>query len=183
MEIISKAKPNLAHYSLAELEGRGTLKCLITQNVDGLHRRAGSKRVIELHGSIWRVRCVRCGYRADVEEPPEELPPVCPNCGSPLRPDVVWFGEPIPRGAWEGALEEVSKSDVLLVIGTSGTVVPAALIPRMASERGVTVIEVNPEDTPITKISTFKVSSTAVEFFRRFKLMCKSDFTFSSNRL
>jgi len=165
MKIISHAKPNPAHYALAKLEKLGILKCIITQNVDGLHQKAGSQNVIELHGSIWRVKCTRCNYKGKVEKPPEKIPPKCPKCNSLLRPDVVWFGEPLPQREWSKAVSEALKCDVMLVIGTSGVVMPAALIPRIAWENRAKIIEINPEDTPISHIAYIKVSEAAGKFF------------------
>ena len=150
MEIIARATPNPGHYALAELEQMGLLECLITQNVDGLHQRAGSRRVIELHGNIWRARCTRCGYRVVFQEPPREIPPRCPKCGGLLRPDVVWFGEPLPEDAWREAVECSARCKVMLVVGTSGVVYPAALLPRIAREQGAVIIEVNVEPSAIT---------------------------------
>ncbi len=150
MEIIAEARPNPGHYALAELERLGLLECIITQNVDGLHQKAGSRRVIELHGNIWRARCTRCGYRVVFEKPPEEIPPRCPRCGGLLRPDVVWFGEPIPEDAWREAVECTLNARVMLVVGTSGVVYPAALLPRMAREQGALIVEVNVEPSALT---------------------------------
>ena len=150
MEIIAGARPNPGHYALAELERLGLLECIITQNVDGLHQKAGSRRVIELHGNIWRARCTRCGYRVVFEKPPEEIPPRCPRCGGLLRPDVVWFGEPIPEDAWREAVECTLNARVMLVVGTSGVVYPAALLPRMAREQGALIVEVNVEPSALT---------------------------------
>jgi len=163
MEIVFNAKPNPGHYALAELEKLGVLKCVITQNVDGLHQLAGSKNVIEMHGSIRRVRCVSCGYREILREPPKSIPPLCPRCGSLLRPDVVWFGEPIPREALEKAFRLAEEADVILVVGTSGKVMPAALIPHVVKSRGGLVIEVNVEESDITPIADIFIRSRASE--------------------
>ena len=153
MGIVFKAKPNPAHEVLAKLEGLGILKCLITQNVDGLHQIAGSRRVIELHGSLRRVRCVSCNYKEVINEPPKEIPPKCPKCGSVLRPDVVWFGEPIPEDAWRGAMEHTYRADALLVIGTSAVVAPASYIPHIVKSRGGYLIEINVGTSAITHIA------------------------------
>ncbi|WP_052296935.1 NAD-dependent protein deacetylase [Pyrolobus fumarii] len=152
MEIIARAQPNEGHYALVELEKLGLVDCLITQNVDGLHQRAGSKNVIELHGNIWRARCTKCSYTIVWDEPPplESLPPRCPRCNNLLRPDVVWFGEPIPEDAWNNALKCAMSARVMLVIGTSGVVYPAALLPYIARERGAVVIEINVERSALT---------------------------------
>lgn len=166
MDLIGKAKPNPAHLGLAKLEKVGILKAVITQNVDGLHKKAGNKRVLELHGNIWRVKCVSCDFKDRVKEPLKEVPPKCPKCGSLLRPDVVWFGEPLPKDVWTEAVMEAMKSDVLLVIGTSGLVAPASMIPTMAHQRGSSIVEINPEDTPISSMAEIKVRSPAGSFFK-----------------
>ncbi len=166
MELIAGVKPNEAHKLLAMME-EGMLRAVITQNVDGLHQRAGSRRVIELHGSIWRARCSSCDFRKVFSEPPKDLPPRCPSCGSLLRPDVVWFGEPLPDEAWRSSVEEVSKCDVLLVIGTSGVVYPAAHLPILAKERGAFIIEVNPDRSALTDICDLSLRLRAAEFARR----------------
>ncbi|MET1159627.1 MAG: NAD-dependent protein deacetylase [Thermoprotei archaeon] len=161
--IVLSAKPNPAHYALAELEKIGIVKCVITQNVDGLHQQAGSKCVIELHGNIRRAKCINCGYRVWWSKPPEKIPPRCPKCGGLLRPDVVWFGEPLPREEWEKAVREASRADVVLVIGTSGVVYPVALIPYMVKEKGGIVVEINLDTTPITEIADYSLRGRAGE--------------------
>lgn len=160
MELIGKARPNPAHYVLAELERMGILKAVITQNVDDLHREAGTKNLIELHGNIFRVRCTSCDYKENLKESgrleeflKEKDLPKCPECGSLLRPDVVWFGEPLPRKAMEEAFRLAERADLVLVIGTSGVVYPAAYIPQIVKETGGKVIEVNPEESGITPIA------------------------------
>ncbi|WFO75087.1 NAD-dependent deacylase [Desulfurococcaceae archaeon MEX13E-LK6-19] len=163
MEIVFKAKPNRAHIALAELEKMGLLKCVITQNVDGLHREAGSRCIVELHGSIRRVKCIECDYKSVVDKPPEEIPPKCPMCGGLLRPDVVWFGEPLPEDEWRKAVEHASRADTVLVIGTSGVVYPAAYIPYLVKENNGIVVEVNIDDTPITRIADYVLRGKAGE--------------------
>jgi NAD-dependent deacetylase len=147
--LVSEAEPNPGHRALAELEGRVSGFTLITQNVDGLHRRAGSENVIELHGNILRSRCSREGVTVEPEER-GAVPPVCPNCGAPLRPDVVWFGEMLPAGAFEAASEAARECEVFLSVGTSSLVYPAAALPYEALESGATLVEVNPSETPLT---------------------------------
>lgn len=161
MEIVFKARPNPAHEALAELERLGVLKCIITQNVDGLHQRAGSKCVIELHGSLWRVRCTTCGYKSRVEEPPREILPRCPVCGGLLRPDVVWFGELLPKAAIEHAFRLAMECDVMLVVGTSGVVLPAGLLPVAAKQHGARIVEVNADESAITNIADVFVEAPA----------------------
>ncbi len=165
MEIIFNAKPNPAHIVLAKMEHIGILKALITQNIDGLHQRAGSRRVIELHGNIWRVKCMRCDYRGRLTKPPREVPIYCPRCNSLLRPDVVWFGEPLPQTAWEQAVVEASIADVMIVIGTSGVVMPAGMLPWITKRKGGKIIEVNIEHSAITSIANLFIQGRAGEFF------------------
>ncbi|ACB39809.1 NAD-dependent protein deacetylase [Pyrobaculum neutrophilum] len=157
------ARPNPAHYAIAQLEEAGLVKAVITQNVDGLHQRAGSRRVVELHGSLWRARCVQCGAVYKLEKPVEETPPRCPRCRGLLRPDVVWFGEPLPREAWEEAVQLASSADVVLVVGTSGAVYPAAAIPQIAKRRGAAVVEVNVEKSALTAIADVFIRGKAGE--------------------
>jgi NAD-dependent deacetylase len=147
--LLSEAEPNPAHRALAELEGRILTFTLVTQNVDGLHQRAGSRGVIELHGNILRSKC---SWEGVIVEPEDDgsIPPLCPGCGAYLRPDVVWFGEMLPAGAMEAASEAARGCDVFLSVGTSGLVYPAAALPHEALESGATVVEVNPGETPLT---------------------------------
>jgi len=146
---VSQARPNPGHLALADLEPLFEEFYLITQNIDDLHRKAGSRNVIELHGNIFRYRCFDRDHRVD--EPPrgDEVPPRC-SCGSLLRPDVVWFGEPLPPESLERAYRAIQRCQAMLVVGTSGTVYPAASFPSMAKAAGARVVEVNPERTAIT---------------------------------
>ncbi len=147
---IAQARPNAGHEALVRLERSKPRFWLITQNVDGLHERAGSRRVIKLHGDIWLVRCVACGReQRDERVPLPELPPRC-ACGGLLRPGVVWFGEALPPGAWEAAEQAVREAEVLLVVGTSAVVYPAAGLIPLAQACGARVIEVNPEETAMS---------------------------------
>jgi NAD-dependent deacetylase len=167
MEIIQRARPNPGHLALVELERLGLLRCVITQNVDGLHQRAGQRCVVELHGNIWRARCVRCGYRLVFTEPPREVPPRCPRCGGLLRPDVVWFGEPLPEDAWRTAVELAEMSRAVLVVGTSGVVMPAAYIPHIVKQHGGIIVEVNIEPSAITPIADVFLKGKAGEVLPR----------------
>lgn len=178
MRLIAGAEPNAAHRVLARLEDLGLVKAVITQNVDGLHQRAGSRRVIELHGSIWRVRCTACGHRWRLTRPPEdgELPIRCPRCGALARPDVVWFGEPLPDHALREAWEEASKADLVIVVGTSGVVEPAGSIPVYAWERGALVVNVNPEPNRYSNIAAVDVRERAAPFFERLAEILGIDF-------
>jgi len=151
MELILGAHPNPAHIALAELEHMGCLKSIITQNVDGLHQRAGSKDVIEFHGSNQRLVCLECGNRCEAASfSLDNTPLKCPKCGSILKPDVVFFGEPIPWEAQTRAFEEATTCDLLLVIGTSAVVYPAAGIPSVAKRNGAKVIEINMDPSALT---------------------------------
>jgi len=159
-ELVAAARPNPAHLALAELEGRLPGLVLVTQNVDGLHRRAGSRRVIELHGDLTRTRCADCGRR---REDPVDLASGVPRCacGGLLRPDVVWFGEMLPAAALTEAAAAARACDVLLSVGTSSLVYPAAGLPYEALTGGATVVEVNPQPTPLTRRAHHAVHAPA----------------------
>jgi NAD-dependent deacetylase len=149
-ETMASARPNPAHMVLAKMEERYPAFTIITQNIDGLHQAAGSKDVVELHGNGWRFRCTSCERRwNDRQVPLVSMPPLC-RCGAMARPDVVWFGEPLPVEALERSLNAVASCDVLLVVGTSATVQPAASLPWAAKEGGALVFEFNKDITPVT---------------------------------
>jgi len=144
------AVPNAAHAGLAELEGMGILRAVITQNVDGLHQAAGSRRVIEYHGNMEALVCISCWKRYPTRDRlADGEAPAC-DCGQILKPDVVLFGEPIPWLAQEQAEEEARTCGVLMVLGTSAQVSPACDIPRIAKKAGASVVEINPEETTLT---------------------------------
>jgi NAD-dependent deacetylase len=148
--VLAKAEPNAGHRALVRLENRAARFTLITQNVDGLHDRAGSRNVVKLHGDIWTVACLGCGRESrDERIPLPELPPRC-ECGGMLRPGVVWFGEPLPQEAWERAERATEEAEVFLVVGTSAVVYPAAGLVPLAKARGARVIECNMEETPFS---------------------------------
>lgn len=146
------AKPNAAHFALAAMESAGLLHCVITQNIDNLHCRAGSRMVWEFHGNSRCLVCLGCSknYRA-TEVDLGELPPTCRLCGGILKPDFVFFGEPIPEPAGTKSFLEARLSDVFLLIGTTGEVLPACAIPRAAKENGASIIEINPEESEFTR--------------------------------
>jgi NAD-dependent protein deacetylase/lipoamidase len=172
--LISNAQPNAGHAALAELERRKTESgarpeafTLVTQNVDGLHDRAGSRRILKLHGDIWTVRCVGCGREDRNEQSPlEDLPPRC-ACGSLLRPGVVWFGEPLPILAWEQAIEAARRADLFMVIGTSGMVYPAAGLVALAHRAGARVVVVNREATAPEDLADWILRGQSGEILRR----------------
>jgi NAD-dependent deacetylase len=146
--LLNSVEPNAAHDALVELEGRHDRFHVITQNVDGLHRLAGSRRVLELHGNIWRVRCVRCRQVTDNRDVPLSLLPQCRSCGGLLRPHVIWFGEALDSEVLGASLSAVESCDILLIIGTSGLVYPAAMLMPTAKAHRAYVIEVNLDPTP-----------------------------------
>lgn len=149
--LLERAKPNRAHLSLAKLEEMGMLHAIITQNIDSLHQKAGSNKVIEYHGHGRTLRCDACGKRyprSVVDQ--EKLPPLC-TCGKPLRPEFVFFGEPIPVRARQEAEAGAASCRVMLVIGTSGSVAPANYLPVIAKNHGAKIIEVNPRPTELSE--------------------------------
>jgi NAD-dependent deacetylase len=142
-------KPNAGHAALAAFEQRVPDVTVITQNVDGLHQLAGSKRVLEVHGSIWNLRCTVCGHEWVDRTVPLVVPPSC-ACGGLARPGVVWFGESLPNEVWAAAENAVLRCEVLVVVGTSALVYPAAGLVPLGRSAGASVIEVNVEPTPIS---------------------------------
>ena len=161
-ELFEKAKPNPAHYALAELEKLGLLKAVITQNVDGLHQEAGSKKVIEFHGSFNTLTCLNCGKKYSKEEINLKNLPRC-TCNGILKPDIVFFGEPIPTKALNEAFELASKSDLMLVIGTSCAVYPAAELPIIVKRNGGKIIEINREESELSYLADYKLLGKAGE--------------------
>ncbi len=192
---LEKVRPNPGHYALAELETMGILKCLITQNIDNLHRKAGSRNVLEYHGNAFKLRCVSCSTRYDLEEydlgklrEEGKLPPLCRKCGGAVKADVVHFQEPIPSDVAHQSLEEAWKCDLMLICGTSAVVYPFAELPRIARARkiereakaesglyivrkvpAVTIIEINAEPTPLTHegISDYLIQGKTGEVLRK----------------
>jgi NAD-dependent deacetylase len=168
VSVCGGSMPNAAHKGLAALEATGVVRAVITQNVDGLHQAAGSRRVIEYHGNLDELICVTCWKRYPTRE--RWIPgavPLC-DCGEILKPNVVLFGEPIPWLAQERAEEEARTCGVLLVIGTSAQVSPACDIPRIAKESGAAVVEINPEPTSLTaSVTDIRLRGSASEVLRR----------------
>ncbi|MBI5815780.1 MAG: NAD-dependent deacylase [Nitrospinae bacterium] len=149
--IIASKTPNPGHYALAQMEGLFENFTLITQNVDGLHAKAGNRRILELHGNIWRLRCIAEGtVREDHDVPLTQIPPRCQNCGAMERPGIVWFGESLEPRIIGGAFDAARKAELFIVAGTSGVVQPAAGLAGVARKAGAVVIEINLERTPIS---------------------------------
>jgi len=149
-QLVARALPNPGHLALVELERCVPRLTLITQNVDGLHQRAGSQAVVELHGNINRAKCFREGVMVEAWEDAGQSPPACPHCGGPLRPDVVWFGEALPPAALQAAVEAAATCQIFFSIGTSGLIEPAASLAYAALRRGALVVEINPATTPLS---------------------------------
>jgi NAD-dependent deacetylase len=157
----AEAQPNPGHRALVAMEARVPRFTLVTQNVDGLHARAGSRNLVELHGNIARVKCSREHTLVAKWEDDGEHVPRCPRCGALLRPDVVWFEEALPAPAMAEADAAARECDLLLVVGTSAVVYPAAALPLTAREAGANVAEINPEPTPLTPLADFVLRSAA----------------------
>jgi NAD-dependent deacetylase len=161
-DVLKTLKPNAAHEAIARWQERFPELTLVTQNVDGLHQRAGSRNVVELHGCIWRARCTTCHLVHDI--PCEGArPEACRDCANAVRPDVVLFGEMLPAGAFEFAAQRAAECEVCLVIGTSGLVYPAAGLPEIAKSSGAFVCEINPERTPLSDLCDEVITGKAGE--------------------
>jgi len=165
--LVAAAAPNAGHRALARLEDLAPEFTLVTQNVDGLHARAGSRRVIELHGNIHRAKCFEEDVVVGEGVAAADGPPRCPRCGGPLRPDVVWFGESLPPQALAAAEAAAVACDLLFSIGTSAAVFPAAQLPVTALRSGAMVVEINKDRTPLTGVATFSLLGQAGEILPR----------------
>jgi NAD-dependent deacetylase len=169
LQLVRSSKPNAGHHALARLESHFPRLTVVTQNVDGYHHQAGSRDVVELHGSLQRFRCIDWGHEYDsdalvqleVPDDGEVDPPLCEQCGSMIRPDVVWFGETLPESAMSQAWHLVRECDAMLVVGTSAVVFPAAALPEVAVRRGIPVIEIGPEETALTPETRLSWRTTA----------------------
>ena len=157
---IFSSKPNLGHKAIAELE-KFVKVVVLTQNIDGLHQRAGSTEVLELHGSIVTIKCTNCDFKGQILTEFTEIPPLC-KCGNILRPNVVWFGEPLPQDVWQQAVIHASKCNLMIVVGTSLVVSPANTLPVYAKENNATIIEINPENTMMSSYMDISIKSTSV---------------------
>lgn len=164
---IEQVEPNPAHYAIAHWQTLFRELTLVTQNIDGLHQKAGSREVVELHGNIWRARCTSCRSTYDLAD--HHRPDACWECGDPLRPDVVLFGEMLPPGAFEFAAHRAAECELCFVVGTSGLVYPAAGLPEIAKAAGAFVCEVNPERTPLSDLADEVLTGKAGEVLPLFR--------------
>ena len=158
---ILDVKPNEGHFAISQMEEFKDV-VVLTQNIDGLHQRSGSTNVLELHGSIIRIKCTVCDFTDNITENFESLPPKC-KCGGMLRPDVVWFGESLPQNIWQSAIKEASVCDVMVIVGTSLVVSPANTLPVYAKQNGAILIEVNPEKTVMSNDMALSIQATSAE--------------------
>ena len=158
---ILAAKPNAGHVAIADLSKHKEI-WVLTQNIDGLHQRAGSKNVLELHGSIITIKCTVCEFKDKITNTFSEIPPRC-KCGNILRPDVVWFGEPLPQDVWAEAMMQASSCDVMVVAGTSLAVSPANLLPVYAKQNDALMIEINPEETLMSHSMDLSIRLTSAK--------------------
>ena len=163
---IARAEPNAGHCALARLEAAKETFTLVTQNVDDLHSRAGSRNILRLHGDVFLVRCLRCEKEFIESGPLTELPPLC-DCGGMLRPGVVWFGETLPDGAMKRAALATQMAEVFLVVGTSAQVYPAAGLITLALEARRTIIEINPEVTDFSDYVSIALRGASAELLPR----------------
>jgi len=170
---ILDVKPNEGHFAISQMEEFKDV-VVLTQNIDGLHQRSGSTNVLELHGSIIRIKCTVCDFIDNITENFESLPPKC-KCGSMLRPDVVWFGEPLPQNIWQSAIKEASICDVMIIVGTSLVVSPANTLPVYAKQNGAILIEVNPEKTVMSNDMALSIQATSAEVLPKILSIFKNE--------
>jgi len=162
--IIGQKEPNPGHKVIARWEETFPTVSLITQNIDGLHQKAGSKNIWELHGNIWKLRCTEEGtITENYDTPLKEIPPLCPDCGALLRPHVVWFGESLSPTILQKSIQLSSECNVMFVVGTSAVVQPAASLPFEASEAGAKIVEINLDPTPLSLYADFSIRGKSGE--------------------
>ena len=170
---ILAAKPNEGHFAISKMEKFKDV-VVLTQNIDGLHQRSGSTNVLELHGSIIRIKCTVCNFSDNITENFELLPPKC-ECGNMLRPDVVWFGEALPQDVWKNAMKEACTCDIMIIAGTSLVVSPANTLPVYAKQNGATLIEVNPEKTVMSSDMDLSIQSTSANALPKMLSIIKNE--------
>lgn len=163
-QVIKNANPNLAHYTIVEMEEFFENFLLVTQNVDGLHERAGSKNIVELHGNIWRAKCNYCDSKEFLNTPLEIIPPLCSKCGNILRPDVLWFGESYDLSILKNTQSFLNKCDVVFVIGSSGQVSVPVYMAKEAQYNGAFIVEINIEESYYTSFADILIKEKAAEF-------------------
>jgi NAD-dependent deacetylase len=156
---IFAAEPNLGHKAIAELENFSEV-VVLTQNIDGLHQIAGSSKVLELHGSVVKIKCTVCNYKDEILTEFSDIPPLC-TCGNILRPDVVWFGEGLPQDVWEEAITHANSCDIMIIAGTSLVVSPANTLPIYAKQNNAILVEINPDETIMTEDMDISIRSTS----------------------
>ena len=165
-DFFGEAEPNDAHFIIAELEKRRLIKTIITQNIDNLHQKAGSKEVIEFHGTSRTLTCMNCKKNVNSDLFLDELPPSCPDCGGLLKPDFVFFGEPIPQDAHDNSIANAISADLFILVGTTGEIMPASAIPYLAYQKGAKIIEINIKPSKYTNKSvTIFLRGKATEVF------------------
>lgn len=164
-QLLKEVKPNNGHYALVDMAAQFDEFTLITQNVDGLHQQSGSTQVLELHGNILCNKCIDCSLPFDPERTidPDNIP-ICPKCGGKIRPDIVWFGEMLDPEIIDAAFLKAERAELFFTVGTSALVHPAASLPIIAKQHGATLVEVNPEETPLTDLADFSFRSPSGEF-------------------
>ncbi|NNM35858.1 MAG: NAD-dependent deacylase [Nitrosopumilus sp.] len=158
---IFQAQPNAGHKAIADLEKYAEV-VVLTQNIDGLHQKAGSSKVLELHGSIVKIKCTVCNFNEEILEEFSDVPPIC-KCGNILRPDVVWFGESLPQDVWQNAMNFANSCDLMIIAGTSLVVSPANTLPMYAKQNNAILIEINPENTEMSEDMEFVIRSTSAK--------------------
>ena len=170
---IFQAQPNLGHKAIAELEKYAQV-VVLTQNIDGLHQKAGSSKVLELHGSIVRIKCSVCDFKDEIVTEISEIPPLC-KCGNILRPDVVWFGESLPQDVWQKAIMFASQCDLMVIVGTSLVVSPANTLPIYAKQNDAILVEINPENTEMSSEMDLAIRNSSAITLSEFVSLFKGD--------
>jgi len=170
---IFQAQPNLGHKAITELEKYAQV-VVLTQNIDGLHQKAGSSKVLELHGSIVKIKCSVCDFKDEIGSEISEIPPLC-KCGNILRPDVVWFGESLSQDVWEKAIMFASQCDLMVIVGTSLVVSPANTLPIYAKQNDAILIEINPENTEMSSEMDLDIRNSSAITLPEFVSLFKRD--------